>query len=345
MKIGIVNDIYHFSTADVAIGFKNAFEQLGCKVVYADPSLEYRVLKEVYRREGVQSANFEMVEDSYFVIAATEPILHRMVSQDVEFVLFIRGANMPTSIPNNCRKCGMRTGVYLTDEPYEHDLAAMYVRYYDFVFSNERNNYFGIDNYWYIPVAFDSVGILDEVSTDGEKIDVCFIGTFFDERIELFEKIEKNLRGLKLIFGGLWASEKPKTGFVWRNLSHNLGVVDRRITLEGYSRSKIGLNLHRNSNWKFNSKRYKATGLNPRVFELAGIGCFQLVDSSRRELREMFTEDEIVSFGNHRDLRRKIDKYLESDIVREEVAMAAKENVLNNHTYTQRVEKMLNQIN
>jgi spore maturation protein CgeB len=81
--------------------------------------------------------------------------------------------------------------------------------------------------------------------------------------------------------------------------------------------------------------------LNPRTFELAACGAFQLVDE-RELLSECFkVGEEIVTFSSVADLKDKIEYYRDRPEERRRIAARARERVLREHTYEKRLEQML----
>jgi spore maturation protein CgeB len=82
-------------------------------------------------------------------------------------------------------------------------------------------------------------------------------------------------------------------------------------------------------------------GLNARAFEATGIGAFQLL-SWRPGLQQLFEDGkELVSFSGMEDLKQKIDYFLTHEDERSEIAQAGKVRALRDHTYTHRLELLL----
>ena len=109
-----------------------------------------------------------------------------------------------------------------------------------------------------------------------------------------------------------------------------------------FNASKINLNLH--SSTERDGVDPTGDFLNPRTFELAGCGAFQLVDR-RALLDEVFTPGEdIVTFEDTEDLKKKIDYYLEHEDERKAIAEKSRRTVLEKHTYQHRLRDMLSVI-
>jgi spore maturation protein CgeB len=80
--------------------------------------------------------------------------------------------------------------------------------------------------------------------------------------------------------------------------------------------------------------------VNPRTFELAGMGCFQLSD--RRELlAPLYSDEEVVQFDDETELTELIDYYLEHQTERDEIARNAQRRTLKNHLYEHRAVEIV----
>lgn len=80
--------------------------------------------------------------------------------------------------------------------------------------------------------------------------------------------------------------------------------------------------------------------VNPRTFELAACGAFQLVDR-RDPLSALFTDDEMITFSSASELRALSAHYLERPTERAEIAGRAQARALKDHTYDRRVAVIL----
>jgi len=114
----------------------------------------------------------------------------------------------------------------------------------------------------------------------------------------------------------------------------HIGKADYRKMSEIYSGSKIG----------FNSSIIN--DINMRVFEIMASGCFLLTnDIKNNGLQDLFTKGKhLVVYKNDKELLELIDYYLSHEQEREKIALAGYNEVVNNHTYYHRVQKMFNYI-
>lgn len=98
-----------------------------------------------------------------------------------------------------------------------------------------------------------------------------------------------------------------------------------------YNGSKINMNVQSNI---YN------TGLNYRTFTIPASGGFMISDY-RDELLELFCEEEVVYFKERCELVELINYYLKAPNEREKIAKRARERVLREHTYKERMKRVL----
>lgn len=82
-------------------------------------------------------------------------------------------------------------------------------------------------------------------------------------------------------------------------------------------------------------------GVNCRLFEAAGCGAFQITDW-KECLPELFCPgEEIITYRTRRELKELVDYYLAHPEEREKIAIASYERAHRDHTYRNRLNKML----
>jgi spore maturation protein CgeB len=105
-----------------------------------------------------------------------------------------------------------------------------------------------------------------------------------------------------------------------------------------YANSKINLNLHSSSDseWDWNGDF-----VNPRAFEIAGLGGFQLTDA--RELLPLHFDlkNEIPVFKSTNSMLEAIKYFANNESERNEMAANARARVLKEHTYRHRAMEIL----
>jgi spore maturation protein CgeB len=214
--------------------------------------------------------------------------------------------------------------------------------YYDYFFVIQREfcaavEQAGAGRSLYLPMACDPA-VHRPVSVDPTEpwgSDISFVGAGYNNRQQMFAGLAA--QDFK-IWGSDWPGGKPFDRLVQEG--------GRRISPEEYvkifSASKINLNLHSSS--ERDGVEPEGDFVNPRTFELAACGAFQLVDE-RKHLPELFCpKSELVTFRDRREMEDLIQYYLAHPAERQAVAHRARERVLRDHTYEARIRTMLSAI-
>jgi len=191
----------------------------------------------------------------------------------------------------------------------------------------EEMNQMGCHNYHYLPPAFDSN--LEFPADEGNhEIPVSFVGAPYSNRVHFFSKLR---RPDFEIYGEEWCK--------YPNPAVEIG--DRRISekeaREIYQRTLINLNLHSHSEPCWPSGDF----VNPRTFELAGLGAFQLTDMRKLLTLHFDPGNEVVALSRWEDMQQAIDYFLEHEEEREAFVRKAQERVLKEHTYKHRAREIL----
>ena len=159
------------------------------------------------------------------------------------------------------------------------------------------------------------------------KIDAAFVGSFYEDRHQIFEYLKQN--GVDIKVWGSINQKIPTDSLFW---SFYQGLANATEIDAIYSSSKIGINTHSVT---------MPHGGNLRTFEIPLSGCLQMVDTFDRS---WFIENqEIVIFENKEELLKKVRFYLDNNELREKIAEAGKKRVLISHTYKNRMETIINE--
>lgn len=171
--------------------------------------------------------------------------------------------------------------------------------------------------------------------------DVSFVGGLGDypERKKILEMIISHHRELRLeVWGKAWTWYNPFLQYEYKikrralgKHIHNYNIPPEEVN-RVYNSTKICLNIHH---------RQSKEGVNPRNFEILGAGGFQLTDY-KKILEELFDIGrEIECYKNENDLISKIEYYLENEDERKKIAQRGNEKVMKKHTYKNRAETIL----
>ena len=186
----------------------------------------------------------------------------------------------------------------------------------------------------YLPMACDPARHRPvELSTEERArfgADVSFAGATYHNRSRLFAALmDFDIR--------LWGPDWGGPGF-----GHKAGDGGRPFSLDEMIRvfagTRVNLNVHSASH--VNGLDPEPDYVNPRTFELASCGAFQLVDW-RSPLADSFAPDEMVTFRDIGELRALISRYLAREDDRRAIAARAQARAHAEHTYLHRVRTVL----
>lgn len=152
---------------------------------------------------------------------------------------------------------------------------------------------------------------------DVEAHDVVFVGTGFEERIEILSAVDWDGLGIDLGLYGNWTL--LGSGNRLRRYLR-AGVVSNLAATALYRRAKIGLNLYRSSMGYGRGTGHvrDAESLNPRALELAACGVFTVSDD-RAEVREVFGSL-VPTFSHPKEVGPLLKWWLDHPVHRHTVA-------------------------
>jgi len=193
----------------------------------------------------------------------------------------------------------------------------------------------GVTKYNYLPTAADPEIHLHVELTPEERgkcgSPLSFVGAGYHNRRNLF-------RGLIDYPFKIWGSDWPMVPPLNRLIQLNASRIDTETCVRIFNASAVNLNLH--SSLSHEGVVPEGDFVNPRTFEIASCGAFQLTDK-RSLLGELFEEGEVELFGNLDELRGKIEHFLARPEERSRIAELGRARVLNEHTYGKRMEELL----
>lgn len=344
IKILIVSDTAHFALTDVYYGYVHAFEKLGVEYVAFPLHL--------YMQHHKEHICFSVIHSEALV-----------KENGYTHVMFIGGLNIPRKIIQSFHGI-VKTIVVATEDPHTFDPLKDSLDCIDYYFSNERSvtklNY---KNTYYLPTAADShsCGVLPKHTLDKKFLsDIVFLGALYPNRQKMLEGIipfiKQNKLSLKILGHPQYV---PKSSPIWEfvpkenyDSSGNIVTVPHEDTVKYYCGAHLVLNFFRDVSWNpiftegnpFNSEKLVAESLNPRAYEVPLCGSLMLMEDTRAEAREVFTDKEVAFFSNVRGIKAAITKYLlKDDSKKDYTAMvnAAFLKVTQKHTYINRAQDLL----
>lgn len=175
---------------------------------------------------------------------------------------------------------------------------------------------------------------LTELDRAELECDISFAGAGYYNRQQLF----KGLTDYRFTIWGVdWQA---------RELMPLVRRPNERFTPDFFSKivagSKINLNLH--SSQTHSGVDPECDAINPRVFEIAACGGFQLCDPAIGLDAFFDPEMELPAYRTITELRAKIDHFLKHPEERRQIAERARARALRDHTYQARAQQMLDLI-
>lgn len=193
----------------------------------------------------------------------------------------------------------------------------------------------GVTRYNYLPTAAaPEIHLPVELSPEErEKFGspLSFVGAGYYNRRNMF-------RALCDYQFKIWGSDWPMVPPLDRLIQLNAARIDTETCVRIFNAAAINVNLH--SSLSYEGVVPDGDFVNPRTFEIASCGAFQLADK-RTLLGELFEGGELELFGDLAELRGKIDHYLARPEERNRFAQAGRTRVLAEHTYVRRMEELL----
>lgn len=231
--------------------------------------------------------------------------------------------------------------LWMLDSIFEEKEAYKNVDLYNYRFMFEKTDVArlkkqGMES-WFLPLAVDE-SIYLPTNVPKKDIDLLFIGVFYPKRLSILEHLIKDFPKMNIqIYNkyiGLFDIKKRIKYFL---KGHRKYFINKSVTPKEanklYSRTKIAINIHHEQS------KY---GCNMRFFEILGTKTFQLVDSNKF-IDDVFF-DKVISYKNYEDLKNKIKKYIDNEDLRAAIAENGYQEVINNHTFIQRVKYILTKL-
>jgi spore maturation protein CgeB len=294
---------------------------------------------------GARGAAQEHLEAT-FVDWLAEGILRRVEQDRPHLVLALAQAPVSRALLERLAAQDVATALWFVEDfrrfPYWQQMGPLY-RY---VFTIQRDECLaafeaaGIANAFYLPCAADPAVHAPCALGDAERREigsaVSFVGAGYHNRRATFRRL------LGLDFR-IWGSEWEGASGLWDTVVQRGGArLSTADCVRVFNATDVNLNLH--SSTYVDGVDPIGDFVNPRTFELAACGAFQLVDE-RRLLPELLVPGvEVATFASAGELRERVEHYLARPEERRAVAAAGRRRVLAEHTYEARMAQMLEHI-
>lgn len=266
----------------------------------------------------------------------------RLISVANEFrpdiIVILKGETIARQAIVTLRSRNRRIVSWWLDDPFRYPEAVRRFGLFDMVYMFDRYHIIklkeqGLRQIIYLPCACNKNTYypmsIDPTAYPLLKCTIGFVAQYYPKRAMLLEQ----MRGLDVgLWGNGWevaqelSSMPPGT---WRG---------RKISPSGaakvYNIAQICPNVH--------NPQTRIGGLNTRTFEIPAAGGFQLVDNIPGMEENFDIGREIVTYSSPSHFRELADYYLAHPAERATIAERGRARVLRDHTYEQRLSRILN---
>lgn len=342
MRVLVVGSGAGWSVKDVENGLYDALVAAGVdtRLYLLDHriGLSQRWLHTLWRSSG--SAPKDQPDWQDVIYHASRDAMDMALHSSVDWVLIVSSMFFHPNVLEMMRRQGLKTAVVLTESPYCDPQQARIAGLVNVCWTNERTSVPFLrrfnPNTHYLRAAYDPARHTPVATVDADipQHDVVFVGSGFQERIDLLAAVDWT--GIDLGLYGVW-SLLPSRHRLRKYVKG--GLLDNTRTVALYRAAKIGLNLHRTSR-EYSSKPTHvahAESMNPRGYELAACGVFQLSDY-RPEVQE--TMPSVFTFKNGEALQGRVTYFLNHPERCQLVAQQSRQSV-GPHTFAARAAQVL----
>ena len=338
LHVAVVGPIYGGSLP-IARSVVSALNELGHRVSWLDHHMHQASYEAFgsYREE-----RHRLTLQSRFADVLSLSTMAHLAEDPPDLVLAIAQAPLTLAVLQHLRKKKFLTAMWFV-ENYRHltywqQLAAGY----DYWFVIQQRDCLdalkraGAAHVQYLPMAADPNVHRPLTLTPAEQqeygADVSFVGAGYANRRNLLPQWMSKEWTMKL-WGNEWEGATDLSGVLQRNGAR----IDTDTCMKVFNATTVNLNLHSCAGKGLDAQ---PDFVNPRTFELAACGAFQLVDD-RTLLPDLFVPDEVVSFRRTEDVPQLIRWWLQDEAGRRDHAEAARRRVLRDHTYRHRLQELL----
>ncbi|MGQ9687689.1 MAG: glycosyltransferase family protein [Desulfobaccales bacterium] len=342
LRVLVVSPLYGGSYP-IASYCRRGFAALGHRAELLDFAPFYSGYQSVKRITGDKPTELRLTQE--FLKFLGELLWARVRDFQPDMVFFLAQAPVDPLLLRKLKSEGPLLAYWFVEDfrvfPYWQDL----VPEVDVFFTLQRDAFFaelnkqGVKNFAFLPLAADPE-VYRPVDLNAEELRrygsaVSFVGAGYRNRQEFFQ-------GLMDLDFKIWGSDWNLNSPLGPLIQNQGARVSTEEAVKIFAASRINLNLH--SSPYHEGINPDGDYLNPRTFDLAAAGAFQLVDR-RRQLGEFFQlEEEVATFGDLAEAREKISYFLAYGEARQEVARKGRERLLREHTYAIRLGQALSLI-
>jgi len=318
---------------------KKALEALGHTVEYFDCTTFYPVFKSI--EEITANPDSQTKLKSQYTVFIGQAVFTKAMEFKPDIVFGVAQSPFTRQSLADFKAAGIPTAYWFVEDYQVLTYWRNYAQLYDYFFVIQRGEFaqildaMKVDHY-YLPMAAEPEIHRPLQLSAEEKREfgsaLSFVGAGYPNRKTFF-------RGLTGENFKLWGVEWDSVMELQAVLQRNGERIPTEESVKIFNASDININLH---SWmEMGGINPKGDFVNPRTFEIAACGAFQLCDM-RAELGNCFEiGKEIAVFQGYEDFLKQKDYYLRNPEARKQMAEAGRKRILREHTYFHRMQEML----
>lgn len=338
LHVAVVGPLYGGSLP-VARYAVSALEALGHRVTWIDHSphhASYQIIEQLRDFRLRATVQAKLVEVLGILTLA------RLAEDPPDLLLALAQAPLTLPILERLRQKKFVTAIWFI-ENYRHltywqQLAAGY----DFWFVFQRGaceqalREAGARQVVYLPLAADPAVHRPLALTAEERAefgaDVSCVGAGYQNRRAILPWLMQPDWTFKV-----WGNEWEGAGALKPVLQRGGARLDTETCVKVFNATTININLH---SYTGDGLDPEPDSVNPRTFELAACGAFQVTDQ-RALLPELFGAEQLATFHAADELVPLVRRFLREPEARRAMADSARRRVLEEHTYAHRMRELL----
>ena len=321
----------------------SAFERLGHRVETLDNEIYNAARLQIESLTSNRGHRSQLT--GLLTTLMAESITARALDRAVDLVFLVAQSPMTPDVARELRKRGIPTAFWFVEDYQLFTYWQQWAPLYDYFFTIQKGDFpdalkrIGVKRTQYLPLAADpQVHRPLKLSPEEQAefgSDLSHVGAGYLNRQYVFS-------GLADLDFKLWGNDWDSTSSINKLLQREGARLSTNEVVKVFNASKINLNLH--SSQFHQGVNPEGDYVNPRTFEIAACGGFQLCDH-RSLLPELFDEGrEIAVFRHESELREIIEHYLGHPDERNEIAAQGQLKALGEHTYELRMAEALKYI-
>ncbi|MGB0908837.1 MAG: glycosyltransferase family protein [Nitrospirales bacterium] len=338
LHVAVIGPIYGGSLS-VARHVVAALEYLGHRVTWIDHSIHHPGFKTL---DNLRDTQLRMNMQSRFGETLGVVSLAHIADDPPDLVLAMAQAPLTMPVLEQLRKKNVVTAMWFVENFRHLTYWQQVASGYDFWFVMQQDACIdaltraGAAHVNYLPLAANP-DIHRPVTCNEEEqrefvSDVSFLGAGYPNRRLLLLNLLNRGWSFKL-----WGNEWDNCGSLGIALQRNGARIDSETSVKIFNQTKVNINIHSYTGEGFDPD---GDGINPRTFELAACGAFQVIDR-RALLSQHFDDTMLATLQRPKDLVPTVQRYIHDSDARLAMAESSRQHVLAHHTYVHRMETLL----